>query len=113
MHELSVTQSLLDIATEQAGKHNASTVTRISLVVGEISGVEDECMPFYFELLARDTVASGATLCIERVPMKARCRDCGLTFPLSEFNWACANCRGTGVELVSGREFYIDSMEME
>ena len=113
MHELAITQSVLDIALEQAEKHDASKVTRINLVVGEMSGVVDECVQFYFEFLSKDTIASDATLSFERIPITAHCYDCDTTFPLAEFNWICPNCQGGNIEVVAGRELYIDSMEIE
>jgi hydrogenase nickel incorporation protein HypA/HybF len=113
MHELAITQNMLDIALEQAEKHNACKITKINLVVGEMSGVVDECVLFYFDFLSKDTIASDATLSFERIPIKAHCYDCDITFPLSEFNWVCPNCQGSNIKVVAGRELYIDSMEME
>lgn len=113
MHEFAITKSLLDIAVEQAQKHNAVRVTNISLVVGEMSGVEDECMRFYFDLLGKNTIAYGATLTIQRVPMTAHCRDCGTTFPLVDTGWLCPSCAGSNLEIISGRELYIDTMQLE
>jgi len=113
MHELAITQNVLDIVLEQAEKHNASKITKINLVVGEMSGVVDECVRFYFEFLSKDTIASGATLSFERIPIKAHCNGCDTTFPLAEFHWICPNCQGGNIEVVAGRELYIDSMELE
>jgi len=57
MHEFSVTESLLALALEKAGQAGAGRVTRINLVLGEMSGVVGECVQFYFEALSRDTIA--------------------------------------------------------
>lgn len=113
MHELAITESLLEIALQQAQKHNARRITKINLVVGELSGVEDECVQFYFDLLSKDSVASGAALCFLRLPLTARCHDCDTNFTPERLNWVCPGCSGSRVEIVGGRELYIDSMELE
>jgi len=81
MHELAITQSVLDIALEHAKKHKANKITSINLVIGEMSGIVDECVRFYFESISKDTIASEATLSFETVPTKGRCRDCDTTLP--------------------------------
>lgn len=113
MHELAITQSVLDIALEHAQNFDATKITRINLVIGEMSGVVDECVRFYFDFISKDTIASEAALSFERVPIKARCRNCDTTFPLSEFDWTCPNCQSSSIEIVAGRELYIDSIEVE
>ena len=113
MHELTVTQSILDIALEHAGKADAKTIARVNLVIGEISGIVDECVIFYFELLSKDTIAEGALISFEKVPLAARCHGCNATFPLGELDWSCPHCQGNSLEIVTGREFYVDSIEVE
>ena len=113
MHELAITESLLEIALQQAQKHNAHKVTRINLVIGELSGVEGECVKFYFDILSKDSVASGAALCFQRLPLTARCHDCDATFVPGGLDWVCPTCGGSRIEVVGGREMYVESMELE
>ncbi len=112
MHELSITQSMLDLAMEEAKKVNAERVGRINLVVGEMSGIVDQCVEFYFEFLSKDTIASDAVLSFRNVPMKARCRNCGELFIPKEFDWSCPKCQNNNMEIVSGNELYIESIEV-
>lgn len=113
MHELSITQSMVDLALEQAREAGAKRVAKINLVVGEMSGIVDECVEFYFEFLSKDTIAEGAALSFKRVPMQARCRSCGELFIPKEFDWSCPNCRNSQMEIVAGNELYIESIEVE
>ncbi len=113
MHELSVTQSILSIALEQAEKAKASKIAKINLTVGELSGIVEECVQFYFELLSKDTIAAEARLSFNRPAMQLRCRNCSTTFSPREHEWACPSCREEKAEIVSGREFLIDSIEVE
>jgi len=62
MHELTITQTMLDIVLEQAKKASAKKVGAINLVIGELSGFVEESVRFYFDFLAKDTIAEGAAL---------------------------------------------------
>jgi len=113
VHELSVTQGMLDIALEKARGAQASRVARINLVIGELSSIVDDCVQFYFDFLSRDSIASGATLSFTRIPMQVRCRNCGLSFFPDKSLWSCPQCDKWDVEIIAGNEFYIDSIEVE
>jgi hydrogenase nickel incorporation protein HypA/HybF len=113
MHELSITQSMLELALSEAKKANASRIDKISLIIGEMSGVVDESVKFYFRLLSKDTIARGAELNFTRVPTKARCRNCEHEFILQEFNWVCPRCRLSSLEIIAGSELYLESIEVE
>ncbi len=113
MHELSITQSILSIALEQAKTVQANKIIRIDLTIGELSGVVNECVEFYFEVLSKDTVAAGASLCFDRIPIKLRCRNCNTTFSPDNIEWVCPGCRQQQVEIISGRECYVSSIEVD
>lgn len=114
MHELPVTQSIINIATEEAEKHNASKVSKIKLVVGELTGMVPECIQYYFDLLGKNTVLEGAELKLERLPLIAECKDCKYEGKMAEFTEnTCPICKSTNIRIKGGNEFYIDSMEVE
>jgi len=113
MHELGITQSILSIALEKANEAQASKITRINLIIGELSGIVDDCVQFYFDLLSKDTIAAEASLSFERTPNKLRCRNCATVFSPNELDWTCPNCRQANVDIISGRECRIESIEVE
>ena len=113
MHELTITQSMLDIVLEQAKKAGAQKVGRINLTIGELSGFVEECVQFYFNFLAKETPAEGATLSFTTVPARARCQSCHKLFKLKEFDWTCPHCKGNNIEITSGKELLVDSIEVE
>jgi len=113
MHEYSVTESLLALALEKAGEAGAGKITRINLVLGEMSGIVGECVELYFDLLSRDTIASGAELAFEKVPTRLRCHKCDNVYTPQNGSWACPACREIGLEIISGRECYMESIEVE
>jgi hydrogenase nickel incorporation protein HypA/HybF len=113
MHELSITQSILEIAQHTAAEAGASRIVRINLRVGEWSGVLDDCIQFYFDILSQGTLAGGAELSLQRIPVRFHCRSCGTDFSPPEYDWDCPQCGSLGGELVAGREFYVESIEVE
>ncbi len=112
MHELSITQNILNIVIEHAKRAGAQKVTTINLVIGELTGFVDDSIQFYFDMLSPETLAVGAKLVIRRVPAQVRCRACGEVFALQGHKWVCPKCSALGGEIVSGREFSIESIEV-
>lgn len=82
MHEMSITQAMLDLALKHA---QGQRITDIHLRVGRMSGIVPESVEFYFEYLSRDTLAEGATLHFETVPLGMTCVDCGRQADLSDW----------------------------
>ena len=76
MHELAVTQSILELALKNANQAHATEVTDINLVIGKLSSIVDDSVQFYWELIAKDTICEKAILHFERIPAKLRCQDC-------------------------------------
>jgi len=113
MHELAITQSMFDIVLEYAEQAEAKKVKKINLVIGELTGVVDECVEFYLGFFSKGTIAEGAVLAVEMVPVKATCRDCGESFELKEFDWTCPGCGGNSLQITAGRELFVESIEVE
>ncbi|MFC4783894.1 hydrogenase maturation nickel metallochaperone HypA/HybF [Nocardioides sp. MAHUQ-72] len=63
MHELALTQSLVDLVVDRTV---GRTVAAVHLRVGELSGVVPEAMEFCFEVVAAGGPLEGATLVVER-----------------------------------------------
>lgn len=114
MHELAITQRILEIALEHASQAGAQRITAIHLVVGDLSSIVDDSVQFYFDHLSPGTMAAGARLVFNRVPGRFRCRACSREFTAQRgLDWRCPACGGWGVEILQGREFAIDSIEVE
>ena len=113
MHELAITQSMLDLVLEQAQEVEAKEVKRINLVIGEMSGFVEECVQFYFDFISKGTIAERSALSFKKIPTTARCRSCGKLFKPKEFDWACPYCQSNIMEIVAGKELYVESIEVE
>lgn len=113
MHELAITQSMLDLVLEQAEEAGAKEVGKINLVIGEMTGVVGQSVQFYFDFLSKGTAAEGASLAFKVIPTTARCRNCHKEFKLGEFDWTCPYCRSNNMEIVAGKELFVESIEVE
>lgn len=113
MHELSITQNILDIALEKAQEAGAKEIKKVNLVIGEMTGVVGDCVRFYLEFLGKGTLAEKASLSISTVPLKVRCRGCGHSFEPGDTEWTCPRCQGTSAEIVAGKELFVESIEVE
>ena len=113
MHEFSITQSILGIALERAGEAEAGNITKINITIGDLSGIVEESVQFYFDFLSKDTIAAEASLVFEKVPTQLRCRECGKVFPPEDSTWVCPNCKEQKIEIIYGRECYINSIEVD
>ena len=113
MHELGITEQLLNLTLEHAARAHATRVTRLNLVIGELSSVVDESIQFYWEIMAKDSLAARAELHFERVPARFCCQTCQTEFELSAFEGQCPACGGLQVRVIDGDQFRLDSIEIE
>lgn len=113
MHEYPITEQLIKIAEEHCDKANANRVTLVNLVVGEYSGFVPESIHMYFDLIAEGTKCEGAEIVITRVRAKLKCPACGEIFARKLLSFACPKCGTDGGPTDIGKEFYIESIEVE
>jgi hydrogenase nickel incorporation protein HypA/HybF len=109
MHELGITQNIVAIAIDAAANRQVKVIT---LKIGELSGVEQEAVRFCFDIVSQGTRAEGARLEIIRVPAIIRCRKCSADFHLTD-DWSCPVCASLGGDVQGGREFFVESIEVE
>jgi hydrogenase nickel incorporation protein HypA/HybF len=111
MHELPITENILQIALRHAG--DAKRITRINLVIGDLSAVIGESVQFYWDIISKGTIAEGATLHFERIGACFHCKDCENAFEPDGRIFECPHCGSGQVNLVAGREFQLESIEVE
>jgi hydrogenase nickel incorporation protein HypA/HybF len=114
MHELAVTQSILDIIMRHAQQASAHRIVAINLVIGDLTGFVDDSIQFYFDFLSQDTIAQDAELRFERIAPRVRCHVCGAEYePPDSRLWTCPECDALGGEVIGGKEFSVSSIEIE
>ena len=110
MHEMSITQSVVEICEGHAAGRRVSEVV---LEIGELSGVVPDSIEFCFEACTRGTLLEGARLKLEIVPAIGRCPACTLHFPVASLFEPCSRCGAFGVGIVSGQELRVKELELE
>lgn len=109
MHELSITESIVDTVCEHVGEQ---PVRALTLEIGALSGVVADAVRFCFEVCAHGTPLEGARLDIVASPGVGRCRDCASPVELPDLIALCA-CGSANVEITSGRQLKIKAVELE
>ena len=112
MHEMAIAEGILDIALDYAKENDATTIGTISLLLGEMSGVETEALEFCFSSLVKGTIAENAQLKLNRIPLMGRCRSCGNENHIEHYNFNCPSCGGP-LDIISGRELQVEYLEVE
>lgn len=113
MHEMGITQSLLNIALDHAQRASAVRINGLTIVVGELSSIVDDSVQFYWDFVSQGTIAETAKLTFKRIPATARCMDCEHVAPLDREAFECPACGGGRLEIVTGKEFYLESIDVD
>ena len=113
MHELSVTESILEYSIEEAKKRNAAKIKTIRLRMGPFTGLYPECIQMYLDVLSEGTIAEGARIEAEVLPLQVLCRECGKESEITRKSIACPCCGSLRLKILSGKEFMITSLEVE
>lgn len=113
MHELSVTESILEIALRHAEKSNAQRITDLYLVIGQLSSIVDDSVEFYWDIIAKDTIAAGANLHFKRIPTQVLCLVCNNRFNPINGDFSCPKCKGSQIKIVQGEEFLLEAINIE
>jgi len=108
VHELGITQNVVDAVTERTG---SAPVAIVRLRVGRLAGVVPDAMRFCFELVTAGTPLEGAALEIEQPEGRGRCRACGAAFGLADLILLC-DCGSADVEVLTGRELSVVSVAL-
>ncbi len=113
MHELAVTESLLRTVEEEAKRYQAVKVSEIRITMGELNAFIPECIQEYFELMSEGTPEEGARLVFNIQPAVLECRECNKKFNMEYNRLKCKYCQSVNVNIIMGKEFYIESLDIE
>jgi hydrogenase nickel incorporation protein HypA/HybF len=113
MHEMGIAMQIVEIATASvppdAGKVR---IEKVNLKIGKLAAVVPESLRFCFDVAVKGTPLDGATLAIEELPVVARCKDCENKWTIDSPAFACPVCNSGALEILSGRELDIESIEI-
>jgi hydrogenase nickel incorporation protein HypA/HybF len=112
MHEVSLMQSVLEIAEEQACRQGATRIHAIALRIGRLAGVVPESLGLAFEVVTAGTPAEGALLEVETVEVVCRCPACEEDFTPPDFIFRCPRCGRLSGDVRRGRELELAFLEV-
>ena len=113
MHELSIAQSMLEIAEAEARRHGATKITRIDCRIGCLRQADTALLSEAFELARIGTAAAEASLAVATVGMKLDCSACGGHADLDGWQFECPSCGSTDIQLSGGDDIELTSLELE
>jgi hydrogenase nickel incorporation protein HypA/HybF len=109
MHEMSITQGIIDICESHAGGRR---VLAVDVEIGELSSVVPEAIEFCFEACSQGTLIEGARITIVRIPGIGQCQDCRRETPLTSLFCACRQCGSYHVTILTGEEMRVREIEV-
>ncbi len=113
MHEMSIALSIVEAVVSKALAEGSGKISSIDLLIGKLAGIEPQSLKFCFSAAAKGTPAEEALLVIDEPAGIGECGDCGERFPVSFYYAECPECRSLRVNIISGKEFLIQSMTIE
>jgi len=111
MHEVSIIENVIEIVSEKAIENEFTKVNKVSLKIGELSGVMPESLNFAFKSCIIGTMLEGSILEIEKVKAVAECKDCKQVFPIDHFNKLCPCCNKFCSSIITGYELFVNTIE--
>ncbi|MCD4743564.1 MAG: hydrogenase maturation nickel metallochaperone HypA [Desulfobacteraceae bacterium] len=113
MHELGIAEKIVEIALASIpeGIENPK-VERMNLRIGKFASVVEDSLRFCFGIVVKDTPLAETELIIENVPVLVHCNKCNFEWEVDDPIFKCPECHGTDLEMLSGREIDIDSIEL-
>lgn len=112
MHELAITERILQIALDHLPPQDDLRISDVYLVIGDLSSIVDDSVQFYWNIISQNTAASGATLHFQRQAAQLTCQTCHHTYHPADDDWACPACHGLRVRVVAGEAFYVDAIDV-
>jgi hydrogenase nickel incorporation protein HypA/HybF len=101
-------KNLLAIVDRAARDEGGAPVRVVHLRIGEMAGVSEDALRFAFDVMAKGTAAEGASLGVEKVPLRIRCTGCGADSNPADFVFICPECGSRDIEILAGREMEVD-----
>jgi hydrogenase nickel incorporation protein HypA/HybF len=113
MHEYSIVDSLLELATRHALENNAKKVTKVEVKIGVLSGVEPELLKTAFETFKEGTICEDAEFIMHIQPVVIECNNCKTKSTLNKDEYLCPKCKSGDIKIIDGEDMYLMSLELE
>ena len=114
MHEMSYVVRFVNQAIEGANESKATHIRRVEVSVGEMTDVLPEYLHKYFPIAVKGTMAEGAELSVQTVPVRVLCAGCEQEYhPTRENKYLCPHCGDGNGRVIAGRDVVLERIEVE
>ena len=113
MHEMSITQNIIEDVEEHLKGVQYSKIVDIKIKVGEFTALDPASLLFCYEALSKETKFEGVPLIIEQIPLTGHCNSCGKEIDIDNFLFVCGNCGSSDVTIISGEELILSEINIE
>ena len=104
MHELSIAQSIVELAEREARNHHAISIEELELEIGALAGIDPVALDFALESAIKGSLLENARIVRRQITGEGRCGDCGNLFPVENLFTACPVCSSYAVKIIKGKE---------
>lgn len=109
---MSIAQNIADIVLNTARKNRADRVLGVRLLAGRMRGIVPDQLKTCFAFMVKGTIAEDADLSIEEIPVRVRCRACGVTSSQEGTRFSCSDCESKDLETITGMELTVRDIEI-
>lgn len=113
MHELSIAMSIFESVKRHLPADKNIQVKKILLRAGKLTAIYPPALETCMSMVSRNTPLENAELIIKEAPIRVRCRSCNSESDLEQPPFICGICGGDQVDIISGRELFVESIEVE
>ena len=110
---MSLMGGVFEVIEQTISQYDVKNVLKVKLKVGELTNAEPDALSMAFEAYSAGTACEGAELIIERVPLRAECKECRYEFTVPSMIFLCPNCKSTSIKIIQGEELLLESLEVE
>ena len=111
MHELSICYEIIKSVEQIVVENELEKVNKITLEIGELSSIVKKYLLDCFAPAVENTMFADTIIELETIEGIAICNGCGTNFNVIKNNGYCPNCKIRDMEVISGKEFLIKSIE--
>ena len=115
MHELSIAQNIITIVEEEYLKQNCTgDVKSIVFFAGRMNAIIPESLIFNFNTIKLENkILMNTILQLKEEPIIIKCKNCKVENKIDDPFFICETCGSTNIEIISGKEMYIESIEID
>lgn len=121
MHEMGLAANIIDMIASELDKRKiaACRLRAVKITVGKMTQIVAESLKFGLEVKSGAAGFSAVDFIINEAPLKVKCGACGFESVLErnaccgQLNMACVNCFANKPIIIGGREFSVDSIDID